>query len=161
MMASLVRRPSRPRCESHRKPAPIAIGSTPLASDSDYDYDPVWAQCVKLGVAPTFHSVGYGWGSRATPSSYIHNHLGNFASSADAICRGLVMGGVPERFPQIEIRLHGRRGGLGALALLRSDFALGKRNRTALENYNPALVNHNDAGAAASAACSHPLPSRK
>lgn len=26
--------------------------------DSDYDYDPVWAKCVELKVAPTFHSIG-------------------------------------------------------------------------------------------------------
>src|SRR3954468_11715398 len=26
-----------------------------LAIDSDYDYDPVWAKCVELGIAPTFH----------------------------------------------------------------------------------------------------------
>src|SRR6266576_3897524 len=30
--------------------------------DSDYDYDPVWRKCVELGVAPTFHTGGRGFG---------------------------------------------------------------------------------------------------
>jgi predicted TIM-barrel fold metal-dependent hydrolase len=28
-----------------------------LVLDGDYDYDPVWAKCVELGIAPTFHSA--------------------------------------------------------------------------------------------------------
>jgi predicted TIM-barrel fold metal-dependent hydrolase len=31
-----------------------------LALDSLYDYDPVWAKCLELGVAPTFHSSSMG-----------------------------------------------------------------------------------------------------
>jgi hypothetical protein len=37
-----------------------------LGHGSLYDYDPVWAKCLELGVAPTFHGVGYGWGTRAS-----------------------------------------------------------------------------------------------
>jgi hypothetical protein len=58
----------------------------------------------------------------ATPSNYIHNHLGNFAASADAICRDLVMGGVAwARNHYCDLISHWE-----------------KRNRTALENYNTA-----------------------
>jgi predicted TIM-barrel fold metal-dependent hydrolase len=32
--------------------------------ESPYDYEPVWARCIELGVSPTFHSSGMGWGSR-------------------------------------------------------------------------------------------------
>jgi predicted TIM-barrel fold metal-dependent hydrolase len=66
-----------------------------------YDYDPLWSRCRDLGVAPSFHGVGYGWGSRVSATNYVHNHLGNFASSADAVCRGLFLGGVPKRFPTL------------------------------------------------------------
>jgi hypothetical protein len=104
----------------------------------------VWAQCATLGVSPTFHSVGYGWGSRATPSNYIHNHLGNFASSADAICRGLVMGGVPRRFPQLKFAF--MEGGVAWARSLYCDLISHwhKRNRDALENYNPALIDRDE-----------------
>src|SRR5262249_22310380 len=35
-----------------------------LGHDSLYDYDPVWRRCEELGVVPTFHAGGQGWGSR-------------------------------------------------------------------------------------------------
>lgn len=50
--------------------------------DSEYQYDPVWTKCEELGIAPDFHSVGYGWGSRTSIFNYVHNHIGNFATSA-------------------------------------------------------------------------------
>ena len=36
-----------------------------LAHDSELDYEPLWARCAELRVAPTFHASGQGWGSRA------------------------------------------------------------------------------------------------
>jgi Amidohydrolase len=144
MMASLVRRPIKAAMRISPEAGAYSYWIDTFGLDSDYDYDPVWAQCVKLGVAPTFHSVGYGWGSRATPSNYIHNHLGNFASSADAICRGLMMGGVPKRFPQLKFAF--MEGGVAWARTLYCDLISHweKRNRAALENYNPALVNHRE-----------------
>src|SRR5436309_2708375 len=41
-----------------------------LAIDSDYDYDPVWAKCVELGIAPTFHSSAQGKRLRNSPSNF-------------------------------------------------------------------------------------------
>jgi len=49
---------------------------------------------------------GLRMGSRATPSNYLHNHLGNFASSADAVCRGLFLGGC-QTLSATDLRLHG------------------------------------------------------
>jgi hypothetical protein len=108
--------------------------------DSEFDYDPVWAKCLALGVSPTFHSVGYGWGSRAMPSSYLHNHLGNFAASADAVCRGLLLGGVPMRFPRLTFAF--MEGGVAWARNLYCDLISHweKRNREAIENYNPANI---------------------
>ena len=52
-----------------------------LGHGSLFDYDPLWARCTELGVAPSFHGVGYGWGSRVSATNYVHNHLGNFGAA--------------------------------------------------------------------------------
>jgi predicted TIM-barrel fold metal-dependent hydrolase len=137
MMASYVRRSIKAASRISPEAARYAFWLDTYGLDSDYDYDPVWAKCLELGVSPTFHSVGYGWGSRATPSNYVHNHLGNFASSADAICRGLFMGGVPKRFPKLTFAF--MEGGVAWARNLYCDLIShwDKRNRGALENYNP------------------------
>jgi predicted TIM-barrel fold metal-dependent hydrolase len=72
-----------------------------LGHDSLYNYDPLWTRCQQLGVVPAFHGIGYGWGSRVSSTNYVHNHLGNFAAAQEAVCRSLVMGGVPRRFPDL------------------------------------------------------------
>src|SRR5438128_6142311 len=40
-----------------------------LGHASAYDYTPVWAKCAELGVSPTFHSTGAGWGARTSPTN--------------------------------------------------------------------------------------------
>jgi len=63
-----------------RRPIPALVRKAPelarqlcwfdvFALDSDYDYDPVWARCVELGVAPSFHSPGTGIGFRGSIST--------------------------------------------------------------------------------------------
>src|SRR5262245_1067307 len=79
--------------------------------DSLHDYDPVWARCEELGVAPTFHSSAMGWPGRASPSNYVLNHLGNFAAAGEATCRSLFLGGVTRRFPRLRFRSEERRVG--------------------------------------------------
>jgi predicted TIM-barrel fold metal-dependent hydrolase len=140
MMASYVRRPVAAAVKISPEAARYTYWLDTYGLDSEHDYDPVWARCLELKVSPTFHSVGYGWGSRATPSNYIHNHLGNFASSADAICRGLLMGGVPKRFPALTFAF--MEGGVAWARALYCDLISHweKRNRVALENYNTALA---------------------
>ena len=106
--------------------------------DSAYDYDPVWARFRDLGIAPTFHSSGMGWGSRDSVSNYVYNHLGNFATAGDAICRALFLGGVPWRFP--ELRFAFLEGGVGWGVNLYADL-IGhweKRNPEHIQHYNPA-----------------------
>ena len=71
--------------------------------DSEYDYDPVWAKCVELGVSPTNHSSGMGWGSRRSISRFSYNHIGHFAACAEALCKSLFMGGVTRRFPSLKV----------------------------------------------------------
>jgi predicted TIM-barrel fold metal-dependent hydrolase len=109
-----------------------------LGHDSLHDYQPLWARCVELGVVPSFHGIGYGWGSRVSPRNYVYNHLGNFASAQEAVCRSLVMGGVPVRHP--ELRLSFLEGGVAWAAQLYADL-LGhyeKRNKDAVQMFDPA-----------------------
>src|SRR6185436_9170734 len=47
--------------------ARLAVWYDVLALDSDHDYDPVWAKCEELGIAPTFHSAGSAQGLRLSP----------------------------------------------------------------------------------------------
>ena len=65
-----------------------------------HDYTPLWEKCVELGVSPTFHSTGAGWGARTSPTNYVFNHIGNFAAAGELTARSLFFGGVPMRFPQ-------------------------------------------------------------
>src|SRR6266851_3652357 len=68
MMPSYVRRPieaiARKSPEAGRK----AFWLDNYCIDSAHDYDPLWAKCVELRVAPTFHSGGAADSIRATRS---------------------------------------------------------------------------------------------
>jgi predicted TIM-barrel fold metal-dependent hydrolase len=111
-----------------------------LGLDSAHDYDPLWRRCVELGVSPTFHSTGIGFGSRNSPTNYVANHVGNFAAGNEAIARSLFFGGVPSRFP--ELRFAFLEGGVAWGCTLYADI-LGhfeKRNREAIAHYDPAAL---------------------
>jgi predicted TIM-barrel fold metal-dependent hydrolase len=108
-----------------------------LGHASAYDYDAVWKRCRELGVSPAFHGIGYGWNSRQSPSNYVYNHLGNFATAQEAVCRSLLMGGVPQRFP--ELRFAFLEGGVTWSAQLLADLIghYEKRNVAAVATYDP------------------------
>ena len=72
-----------------------------IGIDSDHDYDPVWQKCLELGVAPTFHAGGRGFGLRNSPSNFTYNHIGHFAAAGHSIAKGLFLGGVTRRFPDL------------------------------------------------------------
>ncbi|MDO8434293.1 MAG: amidohydrolase family protein [Candidatus Binatus sp.] len=108
--------------------------------DSAYDYDPVWAKCIELRVAPGFHSSGMGWGSRTT-SNYMFNHIGHFASACEALCKGAFISGVTRRFPKL--RLAFLECGVWWACALYGDL-IGrweKRSGEQIHNYNPASLN--------------------
>ncbi|MCU1372898.1 MAG: Amidohydrolase [Actinomycetia bacterium] len=111
-----------------------------LIVDSLYDYDPVWQRCIELGVAPTFHTAAAGWGSRTSPSSYVFNHIGMFATGCEAMARAMFLGGVPHRFP--ELRVAFQEGGVAWAASLLSDIKghWEKRNRDAVRHYDPSRI---------------------
>ena len=121
-------------------PSRMARWLDTFGPESPYDYDPVWQRCLELGVAPTFHSSGMGWGSRASHQNYVFNHIGNFAAAGEAICRSLFLAGVPWRFP--ELRFAFLEGGVGWARNLYSDL-IGhweKRNAEAIGLYDPARL---------------------
>jgi predicted TIM-barrel fold metal-dependent hydrolase len=111
-----------------------------LGHASAYDYDPVWQRCVELGVVPTFHGIGYGWGTRASATNYVYNHLGSFAAAQEGICRSLLMGGVARRFP--DLRFGFLEGGVSWAAQLYCD-TLGhfaKRNIDVIDALDPKRI---------------------
>jgi predicted TIM-barrel fold metal-dependent hydrolase len=116
-----------------------------LGHDSLFDYEPLWARCVELGVVPSFHGIGYGWGSRVSPRNYVYNHLGNFAAAQEATCRSLIMGGVPQRHPGLHLSF--LEGGVAWAAQLYADL-LGhyeKRNKDAVRRFDPARFDVDEA----------------
>jgi predicted TIM-barrel fold metal-dependent hydrolase len=144
MMPSFVRRPVA-ALGSGRAPLPAEAARfvhwiDTFCLDSEHDYDPVWAKCVELKVAPTFHSLSMGIGFRASISNYMYNHIGHFAASGEALCKALFMGGVTRRFPGLKFAF--LEGGVGWGAGLYADM-IGhweKRNVRDVQHYNPARV---------------------
>jgi predicted TIM-barrel fold metal-dependent hydrolase len=126
-----------------RRPVPIedpprtAYWIDNFALDSEYDYDPVWARCQTLGIAPSFHSSGMGWPNRSSPTSYVYNHLGNFAVAGEHTCRSLFLGGVPRRFPGLRFAF--LEGGIAWACNLYSDLVghFEKRGRGAISQFDP------------------------
>jgi len=82
-----------------------------MGLDSLYDYDPVWAKCVEVKIAPTFHSSGNALGLRNVPNNFVFNHIGHFAAAGHAAAKGIFLGGVTRRFP--ELRFAFLEGGVG------------------------------------------------
>jgi predicted TIM-barrel fold metal-dependent hydrolase len=111
-----------------------------FGTDSPYDYDPVWAKCLELGVSPTFHSSTMGWYRANSQTNYVYNHIGNFAAAGETTCRSLVMDGVPMRFPDLQFAF--LEGGVGWGCNLYSDLLshFEKRNRQAIQDLDPATL---------------------
>lgn len=139
MFGSMMRRPLDTLSErapeiAHEHPWLDVIGL-----DSPHDYDPVWKRCVELGFSPTFHSSGRGpgFGLRNVPSNFVYNHIGHFAAASEAVCKALLLGGVPHRFPSLKFGF--LEGGAGWACQLLCD-VIGhweKRRVGALDHVNP------------------------
>jgi len=141
VLAGNVRRPLDPPPGVDPTHVPRAAGwIDTFGVDSAFDYDPVWRACIELGIAPTFHSSGMGWPGRASVSSYVFNHVGNFAVAGEATCRALFFGGVTRRFPALRCAF--LEGGAGWAATLASDL-LGhfeKRGAQHIRHYDPNAI---------------------
>jgi predicted TIM-barrel fold metal-dependent hydrolase len=141
MLAGHVLRPVPAVARTAPEAARYAYWLDTFCLDSEYDYDLVWAKCVELKVAPTFHSAGMGWGSRTSLSTYMYNHIGHFAEAGEALCKALFFGGVTRRFPTLKFAF--LEGGVSTGARLYADLIArwNKRNGQDIENYNPANLN--------------------
>ena len=117
--------------------ARLAVWYDVLALDSDHDYDPVWARCRELGIAPTFHSSGSNQGLRLSPSNFVYNHIGHFAAAGHAVCKAIFLGGVTRRFPGLRFAF--LEGGVGWACQLFGDLIehWERRNGKALERMDP------------------------
>jgi predicted TIM-barrel fold metal-dependent hydrolase len=108
----------------HRPPAPAAVWPTddPWADvrvpewetrgwvdtfgiDSPYDYDPVWAKAIELGLPLAAHTAGIGASDRASVSNFVFNQIGHFAAAGGALAKSLFLGGVTARFPRLRLAL--------------------------------------------------------
>jgi predicted TIM-barrel fold metal-dependent hydrolase len=108
-----------------------------LGLDSEHDYDPVWAACRELRIAPTFHTASSRQGLRLSPTNFTYNHIGHFAAAGHAVCKAIFLGGVTRRFPEVNFAF--LEGGVGWGCMLYADLIghWDKRNRRALEHTDP------------------------
>jgi predicted TIM-barrel fold metal-dependent hydrolase len=73
--------------------------------DSEYDYDPVWAKAIELGIPLGAHSTTWGFTERSSPTNLVYNQIGHFATSGEALVKALFLGGVTQRFPRLRVAL--------------------------------------------------------
>jgi predicted TIM-barrel fold metal-dependent hydrolase len=137
MFASLLPRPVPSVAASDGDSARFAVWYDALGLDSAHDYDPVWAKCAELGVAPTFHTGARRQGLRLSPTNFTYNHIGHFAAAGHAVAKAVCLGGVTRRFP--ELRFAFLEGGVGWGAMLYADLVghWQKRSRRGLEHTDP------------------------
>jgi predicted TIM-barrel fold metal-dependent hydrolase len=137
VMPSYVVRPVPAAVREHPEIAHLTHWLDTYGSDSLYDYDPVWAKCLELGVNPTFHTPGYGFGTRTSPINFVQNHMGAFAAAGEGVARALMMDGVPHRFPTLKIGV--LEGGVGWACMLLSDLLshFAKRNKDTISHHDP------------------------
>jgi predicted TIM-barrel fold metal-dependent hydrolase len=105
--------------------------------DSEHDYDPLWATCVDLGVAPVVHSALQQHRVTRSISNYVYNHVNGLASAHESLCKSLFLSGVTQRFP--ELRIGFLEGGVAWACALFSSLVghWEKRNRDAIVELDP------------------------
>ena len=143
MLSNLVRRVI-PKAAGKSWEGEQAEWIDPLALDSEYDYDPVWAKCMELGVAPTAHSFMQGAGWRRSHSCYAYNQTGHFADAGEAFSKALFFGGVTNRFPDLNFGV--LEGGVGYAITVFSTLieVWHKRGAPGIANLDPSSLNFNE-----------------
>src|SRR5438067_6819378 len=140
MVGGLMRRKVAALAEENPDASKVVDWYDVIGIDSDHDYDPVWAKCRELRVAPSFHNGARSILLRNSPSNFCYNHIGHFASAGHAVCKALFFGGVTRRFPDLNFAF--LEGGVGWACMLYADL-IGhweKRNRQAIESTNPSKL---------------------
>ena len=105
--------------------------------DSEHDYDPFWARCVELGVAPVVHSALQHHRVTRSISNYVYNHIDGLAAAHASLAKSLYLGGVTRRFPTLHIGF--LEGGVAWAASLWAGLVghWEKRNGTAIAGLDP------------------------
>jgi len=118
-------------------PDGIAYRLDTFGVDSAFDYDPLWAKCVELGVAPVFHSSLQSHRVTRSSTSYVYNHVGGLAANHESLCKSLFLSGVTRRFP--DLRVGFLEGGVAWACALFSDLVghWEKRNGDAIGTLDP------------------------
>jgi hypothetical protein len=108
--------------------------------DSAFDYDPLWAKCVELGIAPVFHSSLQSHRVTRSATSYVYNHVGGLAANHESLCKSLFLSGVTHRFPTLQFGF--LEGGVGWACSLFSDLVghWQKRNANDIRSLDPDLL---------------------
>jgi predicted TIM-barrel fold metal-dependent hydrolase len=108
--------------------------------DSAYDYDPLWAKCVELGVAPVFHSSLQSHRVTRSATSYVYNHIGGLGAAHESLCKSLFLSGVTHRFPTL--RFGFLEGGVAWACSLLGDLVghWEKRNARSIQSLDPDLL---------------------
>ena len=138
MLQGIVRRPF---LGQDGKPVPgNPVWVDPLGIDSLHDYDPLWQALVDRGIPANMHTGAMSVGMRASPSNYVYNHIGHFASAHEACCKALLLGGVTRRFPDLAFGF--LEGGVGWATTLYGDLIAHweKRNGDAIRSLNPKTI---------------------
>jgi predicted TIM-barrel fold metal-dependent hydrolase len=141
MVGGMMRRRVPALEEEHPEASKFVEWYDVVGLDSPHDYDPVWAKCRELRVAPSFHNGARSILLRNSPSNFCYNHIGHFASAGHAVAKALFFGGVTRRFPDLNFAF--LEGGVGWACMLYADL-IGhweKRNRQAIESTNPSTLN--------------------
>jgi predicted TIM-barrel fold metal-dependent hydrolase len=108
--------------------------------DSAYDYDPVWATAIELGLPLAAHSPGIGFSDRASVSNYMYNHAGHFAAAGEALAKSLFFGGVTYRFPRLRVALLEGTVAVGVRLYVDLLARWRKRGAHAIGRLNPANI---------------------
>ena len=111
--------------------------------ESLHDYSPVWEAFQKHNLAVTAHGAP---GNRYLPlprrsaTNYMYNHILGHAYQQTELCLSLVMGGVPKRYPNLNIAF--LEGGAGwACDLIHGiEEHYEKRNSEGIHNYDPGNI---------------------
>src|SRR5438874_10865781 len=140
MMGGLIRRPIPALAKEHPEASKFVEWYDVIGIDSEHDYDPVWAKCRELRIAPSFHNGARSILLRNSPSNFCYNHIGHFASAGEAMAKALFLGGVTRRFPELNFAF--LEGGVGWAAQLFGDLIehWERRNAKALERMDPAKL---------------------
>jgi predicted TIM-barrel fold metal-dependent hydrolase len=127
----------------HRDAFPGAFWLDCYGLDSQHDYSPVWESFRTHKLAVTAHGAPgnrYLPLPRRSPTNYMYNHILGHAAQQISLCLSLVLGGVPKKFPDLNIGF--LEGGAGwacdILHGLHEHYE--KRNAEDVHLYDPARI---------------------